>query len=189
MNEFRKRSRKLVWVLLLLIPIAVATQWDNENLRQQTAQFIEGLSPGVKSPEPQGYFNEDEFVGTTLDYHPIFARDDRVFVWADGRANSEDTKWFDLTDSILDPTELKHGIGKDRITSIDRPEFVRLDDPQMQEWKQSRHQVLKSNPVSNNSPVIGVEIDGEARAYPIVFLNSHELVNDVYGEAHVTVAW
>ncbi len=27
--------------------------------------------------------------------------------------------------------------------------------------------------------VIGVEIDGEARAYDVVFLNSHEMVNDV----------
>lgn len=189
MNDSKKPSRKLLWALLILIPVAVAVQWQNEQLKLETARFIEGSSPKAAILESEDYFSEEERVGMTIDRRPIFARDDRVYVWANGQRNSEDTVWFDMSDSILNPAELKHGIGKDAITSIDKPEFVKLDDPQMREWKRSRHEVFRSNPVSNNSPVIGVEINGEARAYPIVFLNSHELVNDVYGEAHVTVAW
>jgi hypothetical protein len=37
--------------------------------------------------------------------------------------------------------------------------------------------------------VIGVEINGQARAYPIRLLSSHEIVNDVIGGEPVAVTW
>ena len=37
--------------------------------------------------------------------------------------------------------------------------------------------------------VMGVEIDGEARAYGVPFLSSHEVVNDVVGGRAITVTW
>ncbi len=37
--------------------------------------------------------------------------------------------------------------------------------------------------------VIGVEINGDARAYPIRLLSLHEIVNDVIGEKPVAVTW
>jgi hypothetical protein len=37
--------------------------------------------------------------------------------------------------------------------------------------------------------VIGVEIDGEAKAYPVNFLNWREMVNDWIGETPVLVTW
>ena len=37
--------------------------------------------------------------------------------------------------------------------------------------------------------VLGVEIDGDARAYPLRILDWHEVINDVIGETPVTVAY
>lgn len=37
--------------------------------------------------------------------------------------------------------------------------------------------------------VIGVELDGEAKAYPVTFLNRREMVNDWIGSSPVLVTW
>ena len=37
--------------------------------------------------------------------------------------------------------------------------------------------------------VIGTTIGGESRAYPIHVLNSHEIVDDNFGDVHVAVGW
>lgn len=37
--------------------------------------------------------------------------------------------------------------------------------------------------------VLGVEINGESRAYPIPFLSRHEIVNDTVGGRQIAVTW
>jgi hypothetical protein len=37
--------------------------------------------------------------------------------------------------------------------------------------------------------VIGVYINGDARAYPIRMLSRHEIVNDVVGGEYIAVTW
>ncbi len=37
--------------------------------------------------------------------------------------------------------------------------------------------------------VVGLEIDGDARAYPVSFLNRREIVNDHVGKTPVLVTW
>jgi hypothetical protein len=37
--------------------------------------------------------------------------------------------------------------------------------------------------------VLGLEINGDSRAYPIPFMSAHEIVNDVVGGRHVAVTW
>ena len=37
--------------------------------------------------------------------------------------------------------------------------------------------------------VIGVEIDGDARAYGVAYLSNHEIVNDVVGGRPIAVTW
>ena len=37
--------------------------------------------------------------------------------------------------------------------------------------------------------VLGVEIDGESRAYPIPYLSAHEIVNDTVGGRQIAVTW
>ncbi|MGI9423311.1 MAG: DUF3179 domain-containing protein, partial [Hyphomicrobiaceae bacterium] len=69
---------------------------------------------------------------------------------------------------------LSGGPPKDGIPAIDKPTFETLN---------------KSNALKDNVPVIGLEINGDARAYPIPVLMWHEIVNDTVGGEPVTVTY
>ena len=64
---------------------------------------------------------------------------------------------------------------RDTIPAILKPEFAHVDDAS--EWMEPDELVL------------GVEIEGDARAYPISILSRHEVVNDVVGGTPVAVTW
>lgn len=65
------------------------------------------------------------------------------------------------------------GPGRDGIPSIDRPKFVSAQE----------------SPLQNGDLVLGLEIDGDARAYPLDILVWHEIVNDVVGGEPVAVTY
>jgi len=67
------------------------------------------------------------------------------------------------------------GVGRDGIPSIDAPEFI--SNTEAQEW------------LADNEPVIALEIDGDARAYPLQILTWHEIVNDTVGDVPVAVTF
>ena len=66
------------------------------------------------------------------------------------------------------------GPPKDGIPSIDNPVFA---------------DVTKSQFMSNSDTVIGLEINGEAKAYPLFILVWHEIVNDEVGGVPVSVTY
>jgi hypothetical protein len=67
--------------------------------------------------------------------------------------------------SLIDPESLSAGgPHRDGIPSIDQPRFIGVQ--QASEW------------LAPSEPVIALEIDGEARAYPLQILVWHEIVND-----------
>lgn len=43
--------------------------------------------------------------------------------------------------------------------------------------------------IDPNVQVLGVEINGESRAYPIPYLSAHEIVNDTVGGRQIAVTW
>ena len=43
--------------------------------------------------------------------------------------------------------------------------------------------------IDQSVQVIGVEINGESRAYPIPYLSAHEIVNDTVGGRKIAVTW
>ena len=43
--------------------------------------------------------------------------------------------------------------------------------------------------IDQSVQIIGVEIDGESRAYPIPFLSAREIVNDEVGGRNIAVTW
>lgn len=88
-------------------------------------------------------------------------------------ARGWDTNW---DRRVIDLAELSPG-GPDRdgIPSIDDPRFVGLDDAS--EW------------LAPNEPVMALEINGDARAYPLQILVWHEIVNDVVGGVPVVVTY
>ncbi|MEX1345788.1 MAG: DUF3179 domain-containing protein, partial [Candidatus Limnocylindrales bacterium] len=67
------------------------------------------------------------------------------------------------------------GPGKDGIPAIDRPQFESIEEARP--W------------VTGLGPVIALEIEGDARAYPLSILTWHEIVNDTVGEVPVIVTF
>jgi len=66
------------------------------------------------------------------------------------------------------------GVGRDGIPPIDNPKFASVTDV---DW------------LENQSPVIALEVNGEARAYPLAVLTRHEIVNDEIGGVPVAVTF
>ncbi len=67
------------------------------------------------------------------------------------------------------------GPPRDGIPPIDSPRFVGVASPP---------QYMKAN-----EPVIALELDGQARAYPLAILMVHEVVNDTVGDTSVVVTF
>jgi len=64
---------------------------------------------------------------------------------------------------------------KDGIPSIDNPTFISSEEADSQ--------------YDPDELVIGVNFDGDARAYSIPLLSSHEIVNDTVGGRKIAVTW
>lgn len=79
------------------------------------------------------------------------------------------------TESLVDYDEIYQGCPRrDCIPSIDNPEY------------------LPANEASFMAPetiVLGIDIEGEQRAYPLPIMDRHEIVNDRIGEQAVAVTW
>jgi hypothetical protein len=86
------------------------------------------------------------------------------------------TDWSNRTIALA---ELTVGIARsdprDAIPPIDDPAFESVEEAG--EW------------LAGREPVVALEIEGEARAYPLRILTSHEIVNDVVGEPAVAVTF
>ncbi len=80
---------------------------------------------------------------------------------------------FGIADVPL--AEIQASVPRDAIPTIDEPLFESLADAQ--EWMDGR------------APVIALEIDGDARAYPLSILLWHEIVNDEVGGRPVVVTF
>ena len=70
---------------------------------------------------------------------------------------------------------LSGGPPRDGIPSIDTPQFV--GQAAAAEW------------LADNEPVITLEIDGDARAYPLQVVTWHEIVNDTVGDVPIVVTF
>ncbi len=117
--------------------------------------------------------------GTVPDRHDREIRTEggRTLLWARDVEGGE-TEWFDMTDSTIDPHQFQFGIGKDTIASIDEPTSARFDDP-----------VVAERDITVDTPVLGVYIEGEARAYPVSLMSIHEVVNDTFADKPHAVLW
>ena len=82
----------------------------------------------------------------------------------------------DLSKKSINLAELRSGgPPKDGIRSIDRPEFIPIDEAA--KW------------VSAAEPVLVVTLSGEARAYPLQILVWNELVNDQIGDRPILISY
>lgn len=75
----------------------------------------------------------------------------------------------------VDADAIKPLLPRDSIQAIDDPQFVPAD--------------IAAPSMKENERVIGVIINGDARAYPIPILSVHEIINDVVGGEPIAVTW
>lgn len=138
-----------------------------EGLLEQAEQTAE---PAVDSPA----------TAVPQEVEPTAAAEPLVEPRPDDRSNrlqsitsSWNTNW-ELR--LIDTDELlSGGPPRDGIPSIDNPQFISFDEAN--DW------------LADNEPVVSLEIDGDARAYPLQILTWHEIVNDTVGGEPVLVTF
>lgn len=82
---------------------------------------------------------------------------------------------FDLSGSLIDSNEIHHGgPAKDGIPAIDKPVFIAA---------------RQADYLHNEDMVLGLAINGIAKAYPIKILNYHEIVNDFFLKKAVVISY
>lgn len=82
---------------------------------------------------------------------------------------------FTITRQTVDRDEIvRGGPPRDGIRSIDAPRFVPSDQAT---W------------VDDSTPVLGVVVKGDARAYPVHVMDYHQIANDVVGGLPLAVTW
>ena len=100
-------------------------------------------------------------------------------------ANSGESQNFEpLEHEMMETNGVKHlipldkikggGPPKDGIPSVDNPVFVNAED---------------ANFMSDSDTVIGLDINGETKAYPLFILVWHEIVNDIVSDTPVSVTY
>ena len=92
-----------------------------------------------------------------------------------GLASAETKNGFELSQSLIPANQiLQGGPPRDGIPSIDRPDFI---------------PAAQANFLKAKDRIIGIQVNGEARAYPIKILNWHEIVNDTIQGKPVSVTF
>ena len=77
--------------------------------------------------------------------------------------------------SKYDQYEIVTLLPRDGIQAIDDPKFLSAEEAQ--------------ESYEPGEMILGVEFNGDARAYSVPFLSSHEIVNDVVGGVPIAVTW
>ncbi len=89
-------------------------------------------------------------------------------------------KEWDITHAVhrygLERDSFMFGLGPNAFTPVNMPEML---SPGQEGYP----------PANQKFRVIGVSIEGDARAYPITPLSSHEVVNDSVGGVHLAVTY
>jgi ABC-type sugar transport system substrate-binding protein len=71
------------------------------------------------------------------------------------------------------PAEFKQLLPRGHIASVDAPQFVTAAEAE----------------ISEDAWVLGVVVEGQARAYSLNLLNRHEVVNDHVGDTAFAAVW
>ena len=116
----------------------------------------------------------DSMIITTSDGRSVelFTRDDRSDQFK-SLTNRWGTDWTRHT--IAYDELLSGGPPRDGIPAIDAPQFITTAEAA--DW------------LADNEPIIALEIDGDARAYPLQILTWHEIVNDTVGNVPIIVTF
>lgn len=82
---------------------------------------------------------------------------------------------FDLSDSLVPAAQIHHGgPPRDGIPAIDHPRFI---------------SATRADFLTADDRVLGMQRNGETKAYPVRILNYHEIVNDHFGDEAVVITY
>lgn len=81
---------------------------------------------------------------------------------------------FDLTRHSVPIAAISSVLPKDAIPAVDGPRFIKGQE---------------ADYLAPQDRVVGLIMDGEARAYPLKVLNGHEIVNDEIRGRPIAVTW
>lgn len=102
-----------------------------------------------------------------------------------GDGRNPATYGFDLSNCTVDrPYLVGSGMPRDGKKTLNRPEFITL--PQLDE---QRKQDPRDKYLVPSDRVVGVEIGGQTRAYPIQILNVHEIIQDELAGVPIAVTY
>lgn len=83
---------------------------------------------------------------------------------------------FDVENGLIKPNEIDHGgPGRDGIPSLDSPKFLAGSARETQ--------------IDSTERIMGVNLNGVAKAYPIKILELHEIVNDQFNGTALTITF
>lgn len=89
-------------------------------------------------------------------------------------------KLWDVTHAVneygFDPKRFQYGLGPFAIRPILVPKYITADDPEF-------------NDIPEDNVVIGVVMNGSARAYPLSLLRKHEIANEKFNPTFVAVGY
>jgi len=92
-----------------------------------------------------------------------------------GAADGEQKNGFILDHGLIPAEQIfEGGPAKDGIPAIDNPVFIYATDADF---------------LRDTDRILGIEIEGIAKAYPVSILNWHEIVNDSTGENNYTITY
>ncbi|MGK7296481.1 MAG: DUF3179 domain-containing protein [Candidatus Wenzhouxiangella sp. M2_3B_020] len=108
--------------------------------------------------------------------NPAAADDERPRNRFDHDILSETFGYDESTPASVSIDELYQGCpARDCIPSIDDPEYAPVAEV--------------DDSVPDDALVMGIEVNGDARAYPLYILDNHEIVNDIIGGEPIAVTW
>jgi len=101
---------------------------------------------------------------------PVVAASSALIVGATGQSTSAQKAPAADPDA---PPGFEQLIPRGRIAAVDDPQFVAAQDAE----------------IADEAWILGVQMDGKARAYSLNLLNRHEVVNDRIGDRAFAAVW
>ena len=107
------------------------------------------------------------FIPDSSDSNKIYIRDNTDKLW-------------DITHAVneygFDPNRFQYGLGPFAIRPILVPKYITADDPEF-------------NEIPEDDKVLGVLLNGSARAYNLALLRRHEIANEKFDTTFVAVGY
>lgn len=129
--------------------------------------IIAGLLLSACSTSSNNVLSTEKEKNQEIDSHPAPADSPANPSLASKENETIEKKYSDLEIITLLP--------KDAIRAIDNPQFLTPDEA--------------NNEYAPDELILGVEFNGDARAYSVNFLSRHEIVNDTVGNVKIAVTW